>query len=314
MIPVFRNPDLISVVMPCYNTESYVAQAVDSVLGQTYPRIQLIVVDDGSTDRSRDILHGYGERIQFLQQSNQGPYPARNYGLAHASGDFVAFLDADDWWAPDCLEKLYGALDDHPPAALSYCGWQNIGLTTGRGEPYVPPDYETSDKVVAFLRSAAPWPIHAALVRRSVLTEAGGFDTHWPTCMDYDLWLRIGATHPIVRVAEVLAFYRFHQFGQISSTQWRQAEHSWLVKKKFLATHPEIVSTLPAAKLIDLVDGGLLRRGFDLYWKRDLTSAQKVFRLALKTRAWKKHDLKYLLPALLPERAYRALIDILDAR
>lgn len=294
--------------MPCFNAEAYVAQAVDCVLGQTCKDVELIVVDDGSTDRSREILRGYGERIRYLEQPNQGPYPARNHGLRFATGEFIAFLDADDWWSPDCLEKLLAALSARADAAIAYCGWQNVGLSGPRGEPHVPPDYEAVGKLERFLRAAAPWPIHAALVRRTVMEAAGGFDTHWRTCMDYDLWLRIGATHRIVLVPEVLAFYRFHQSGQITSTQWRQAENSWLVKKKFIASHPEVVSALSAAQLADLVDGALLRRGYDLYWKRDLVSARKVFHLALKNGLWKLSDLKYLLPALLPESLYCALL------
>lgn len=301
-------PGRISVVMPCFNAEAYVAQAVDCVLGQTWPDVELIVVDDGSTDRSREILRGYGERIRFIEQANQGPYPARNHGLTQASGEFIAFLDADDWWAPDCLEKLHAALAGRPDAALAYCGWQNVGLPGPRGEPYVPPDYEAEGKLERFLRAASPWPIHAALVRQAAMRAVGGFDTHWPTCMDYDLWLRIGAPNPIVRVPEVLAFYRFHQSGQITSTQWRQAENSWLVKKKFLASHPDVAARLTDAQRRDLVDGALLRRGYDLYWKRDLASARRVFRLVLRHGGWKPKDLKYLLPALLPEPLYRSLI------
>lgn len=301
-------PGRITVVMPCYNAENYVAQAVDCVLGQSTPDVELIVVDDGSTDRSREILLGYGDRIRFLEQANQGPYPARNHGMQHASGEFVAFLDADDWWAPDCLEKLHAALSARPDAALAYCGWQNVGLPGPRGEPHVPPDYEKVGKLERFLRAAAPWPIHAALVRREVMDAAGGFDTNWRTCMDYDLWLRIGATHPIVLVPEVLAYYRFHQSGQITSTQWRQAENTWKVKRKFIASRADIVAALPRDTLADLVDGALLRRGFDLYWKRDLISARKVFRLALRNGIWKPRDLKYLLPAMLPESLYLALL------
>lgn len=307
-----RTPGLISVIMPCYNAETYVTEAIQSVLEQTYPNIELVVVDDGSTDRSKDILKKLGDRILFLEQANQGPYPARNLGLKHAKGEFVAFLDADDWWRRDCLEQLQAALAMHPDAALAYCGWQNVGLSGPRGNPYVPPDYEVAEKLEYFLRAAAPWPIHAALVRRSALDAAGGFDTHWKTCMDYDLWLRIGARHKVVRVPEVLAFYRFHHAGQITSTQWRQAQNSWLVKKKFLASHPEIAARLSAGKLEELVDGGLLRRGYDLYWKRDLASAQRVFRLVLKTGCWKSKDLKYLIPALLPAKIYRALLKQTD--
>ncbi len=301
-------PPLISVIMPCYNAEAYLREAVDSVLGQTYPNVELIVVDDGSTDRYLDLLRAYGDRIKLLSQPNQGPYPARNHGLAQADGDYVAFLDADDWWSLDCLEKLHAALASHPECALAYCGWQQVGLPGGRGEPYVPPDYEQEDKVTRFLRAAAPWPIHAALVRRKVLDQAGGFHLDPPTCMDYDLWLRIAVARPIVRVPEVLAFYRHHASGQITSTQWRQARNVWLVKRKFLREYPDLVSHLGRDELRALVDGALLKRGYDNFWRRDLLSAQCIFRMALRTGFWKTKDLPYLLPALLPRRAYQWLI------
>jgi len=132
--------------------------------------------------------------------------------------------------------------------------------------------------------------------------------------MDYDLWLRIASAHPIVRVPEVLAFYRHHDAGQITSTQWVQACNSWLVKKKFIASHPERVKHLSHGELGDLVDGGLLRRAYDLYWRRDLVSARHVFRRALGTRAWRFKDLRYLIPALLPERLFVGLVGLADGQ
>lgn len=301
-------PPLVSVVMPCFNAAPFVREAVDSVLSQRHPNVELIVVDDGSTDASRDILRSYGKRLTLLEQSNRGPYPARNLGLGHVRGEFVAFLDADDWWAPDFIDRLCAPLLTAPDAALAYCGWRNVGLAGPRGEPYVPPDYEADSKTARFLRAAAPWPIHAALTRKSVLDEVGGFDTDLPTCMDYDLWLRIAMTRPIVRVPEVLAFYRHHDVGQITTAQWRQAENSWRVKRKFLREHPQFAAGLSADELRELIDGGLLRRGYDNYWQRDLVSARRIFRFALRVGAWRLTDLRYLLPALLPEALYLALI------
>lgn len=305
-------PHLVSVVMPCYNAAAFVAQAVDSVLQQTYPDVELIVVDDGSTDGSLDILRAYGDRLTLLQQPNQGPYPARNRGVAASRGEFLAFLDADDWWAPDCLARLHAAMHGSD-AAVAYCGWQNVGLPGPRGEPHVPPDYEREGKLECFLRAAAPWPIHAALLRRSVWDEVGGFDTALPTVMDYDLWLRVGASRPVVRVDKVMAFYRHHQRGQITSQQGRQAENSWLVKRRFLAANPAVARQLGPARVRELVDGGLLKRGYDAYWRRDLATAQHIFRLALKTRAWSAADLKYLLPALLPAPLYARVMQARDS-
>ena len=92
------------------------------------------------------------------------------------------------------------------------------------------------------------------------------------------------------------------------ASQWRQARNVWLVKKKFVASAPQLVASLPPGKLREMIDGGLLKRGYDAYWKRDLVSAQKIFRMALRAGGWRAHDLKYLLPALLPEGVYRRLV------
>ncbi|MBW8371823.1 MAG: glycosyltransferase [Thiobacillus sp.] len=313
-----RDQSLISVIMPCYNAAPFLEEALSSVMNQSYPNVELIVIDDGSSDNSVEILERMAKthpgRIKLLFQQREGPYPARNFGLTHADGKFIAFLDADDWWDSDCLEKLHTALEQSN-AVLSYCGWQNIGVQGGRGNPYVPPDYEAGDKAETFLRAAAPWPIHAALVRREVVTTIGGFDTHWPSCMDYDLWLRIGVAHPIVLVPEVMAFYRHHGVGQITSKQWIQAENSRLVKKKFVKANPELVSHLSQDKLKQLIDGGLLRRGYNAYWQRDLTTAWHIFRKSLLVGGWKGGDLKYLIPAFfLPQAAFVRLIGILDRR
>ena len=308
--------DLISVIMPCFNAAPFLEKAVMSVIDQTHPEIELTIVDDGSTDNSTAIVEqlvmANPGRVRLLHQKQQGPYVARNLGLAQASGEFVAFLDADDWWREDLLEKLHAALLANSSAALAYCGWQNTGLEGGRGEPYVPPNYEQEGKAERFLQAASPWPIHAALVRRHAVDEIGGFQTYLPTCMDYDFWLRIGLAKPIVLVPEVMAFYRHHQGGQIISRQWRQAQNVWTVKKTFARQYPDLVTDLSDEKLQSLIDGGLLRRGYDNYWRRDLVSARRIFRLALRTGSWGVKDLRYLLPALLPERLYLALIGAAD--
>jgi glycosyltransferase involved in cell wall biosynthesis len=307
-----HTPALVSVIMPCFNAASYVEEAARSVLEQTYSSVELVVVDDGSTDGSQAIVarlsEQYPGRLRFAAQANAGPYAARNHGLRLAQGDFIAFLDADDWWRKDFVEKMLAAVNADATVALAYCGWQNVGLPGRRGDPYVPPNYELEDKAARFLSSAAPWPIHTALVRRAVIDEVGCFDLDLPTCMDYDLWLRVAVARPIRLVPEVLAFYRHHQSGQITSTQWRQARNVWLVKRKFVRQHPEHVKHLSSTALRELIDGGLLKRGYDNFWRRDLESAQRIFRMSLLKGGWRMKDLKYLLPALLPPALYRRLV------
>ncbi len=310
-----KSGELVSVVMPCFNARPFVEQAVRSALRQDYGNVELIVVDDGSSDGSREILarlaSEYSGQMTVLQQNHQGPYPARNTGLQHARGTLVAFLDADDYWSPDCLGKLDRALQT-AQADLAYCGWQNVGEGAPGKNPYVPPEYEKSDTVTLFLKGC-PWPIHAALLRRSVLERVNGFSTRMFSSMDYDLWLRILAvTRNIVRVPEVLAFYRWHGQGQISSVKWRQVLDAWQVRRDFVQSNPAHVAHLAPAALRELIDGSLLRAAYAAYWKRDLVSAQPLFRKAALRGVWRAGDAKFILTSLLPSALYRRLVAAAD--
>lgn len=308
-------PGLISVIMPSYNAAPYLAEAVASVMTQTYTQVELIIIDDGSRDESvaiaQRLVEAHPGRILLLEQANSGPYPARNLGLSRARGEFIAFLDADDWWSSDCLAKLHAALTASP-AILAYCGWQNSGPGAPGTAPYIPPDYSAGDATTAFLRSC-PWPIHAALVRRQAIDAVKGFSVRCFSSMDYDLWLRLFAhDQRLVRVPEVLAFYRWHDHGQISKTKWKQVLDARTVRQDFIEQNPALVAGLEATALQRLVDEPLLKEAYRAYWKRDLVSARRLFRKAFAHRAWRAADLKYLLPTLLPEKLYQSIITTLD--
>jgi glycosyltransferase involved in cell wall biosynthesis len=311
---IMQQLPVISIVMPCYNSEAFLDQTIKSVFQQTYPHIELIIIDDGSADRSPAILLESAKKYPALKvftQKNSGPYPARNLALQHAQGEFIIFLDADDYWMPDCLEKLYRALIE-ANADLSYCGWQNVVENGENGPPYVPPTYEKGDIFEYFL-TGCPWPIHAALVRRNIVDKVGGFSTRCFTAMDYDFWIRLSAiTQNIVKVPEVLAFYRWHNNGQISSVKWRQALDAWQVRKDFCSTYPELLSHIPEKKISELVNTPISKQAYDAFWKRDLNSAQKLFRIMLKFNIWQLKDLKYIIPSLFPYFVFKRLCDLLD--
>lgn len=301
--------------MPCHNSAATLAETVASALGQTYGNLELIVVDDGSTDASLAVLQKLqagDSRIKLITQQNRGAGPARNRGIAASAGEFVAFLDADDTWTPDCLEKLYAGLAEAPDAALAYCGWRNLGLEPQCCRPYIPPDYEDDSKLERFL-TKCPWPIHAALVRRRALAEVGGFDEQWTSCMDFDLWLRLGGFRKVVRVPEVLAFYH-HQPGrpQITSNRARIALNHWRIQWKFIGEHPEIVARLGRGRIRAMTHGELMQRGFVAYWKRDLPTARIIFRQVMRRGYGGLRDWRYMLPSLLPERWHRKLITIFE--
>lgn len=299
--------------MPCYNAEDHLARGVESALGQTFQDMELIVVDDGSTDASREILNRFTDsRLKVISQKNCGVSAARNRGIIDAAGEYIAFLDADDTWDPTCLEKLYDALSSAPDAALSYCGWQNMNLPEGRAKPYVPPDYEEEKKMEHLLRSC-PWPIHAVLARKVVIESAGRFDDNLTHAEDYKLWLRIAAFNRIILVPEVLAFYYFHGGTQASKKRAQAARDHWVVQIEFLKEFPAVTKQLGRRHVRHIVNGYLLKRGYECYWSRDLKSARSIFRLVMSTGYGSLGDWKYMMPSLLPLPIHRWLIQLHDS-
>ena len=305
----------ISVIMPCYNEAKQLNRSIASVYEQTFADIELIVVDDGSSDNSLGVLAELSKRypsLRYFSQCNKGAGPARNHGLKEARGQMIAFLDADDSWHVDCLKMLHAALTKAPNAAIAYCGWQNIGLEENRCQPFVPPDYEQANKEEIFLRGCR-WPIHAALTRGDIIHNAGGFDENWTSCMDYDLWLRIAPFNEIVLVPEILAYYHHYDGEQITHNRSRIALNHWRIQQKFLDNHPETRTLLGTNKINEITSGELLHRAYTCYWSRDLKAAHALFRVVFYKFYFSKTDLKYLIPSLLPYNLYQLLIDKTDA-
>ncbi|MFP5382418.1 MAG: glycosyltransferase family 2 protein, partial [Gammaproteobacteria bacterium] len=165
------DPALISVIMPCHNAAAFVEEAVNSVLGQSYPRVELVIVDDGSTDGSSEILQRLAaarpDMIVLIYQTRTGPWAARNRALAHASGNFIAFLDADDAWHPEALTRMHAALENEL-AEVAWCGWQAIGVAAIDPEPKLPPALEADDAAAHSFEHGA-WPLNGLLIRRPLV-------------------------------------------------------------------------------------------------------------------------------------------------
>lgn len=199
-------PD-VSVILPVYNREQSVARAIRSVLAQTSPPLELIAVDDGSTDRTRDVLDSFGSRITVIVQPHAGAYAARNRGLRHAQGELIAFIDSDDVWRPDRLASQMPLL-----------ARPEVGLVFGDVVHVRPGDRRrrvTSFQVAPPRRGrVAPqfaWcnfvPTSTVLVRRSCLEDAGGFSEEVPLSCDYLMWFRIALRHELDFVGRVVAEY-----------------------------------------------------------------------------------------------------------
>jgi glycosyltransferase involved in cell wall biosynthesis len=184
----------VSVVMPAYNAAACVRRAVDSVLAQTWADFELLVVDDGSTDGTLDVLAGYGERIRVLTQPNAGPAAARNHGLRESRGRYVAFLDADDWWLPAKLARQVALLDERPE--IGFCSTATRVVTEGGAPAGDWPCGSDGGPLLEtlFVRSAAvSGSTSGVLARRDLLLAAGGFDEALRGFEDPDLWIRLAA-------------------------------------------------------------------------------------------------------------------------
>ena len=305
-----------SVIMPCYNGSQHLAQSTASVQAQTRDDWQLIIVDDGSKDDSwlrMQAIAANDPRIVLLQQDNKGAAAARNLGLQHAGGRLIAFLDADDTWHPNFLRLMSEALAGQEEHALAYCGWQNVGIGREGSKPFVPPDYEGPGKIEALL-GGCRWPIHGAMLGADLIRRYGDFDTSFGSCMDYDLWLRLGSRLSLVRVPEVLAFYHFHDGEQITKNRSRIAFNHLRVQQKFLAAHPEIVKQLGREKVRSLTDGEMLKRAYLSYWKGDLVTARPLFRAVMANGYGHAKDWIYMLPSLLPFALHSTLLRWFRAR
>lgn len=204
----------VSVIVPAFNAAATIAETLESLLAQTFRGWEAIVVDDGSTDATDGVVRTFTARdgrIRSVRRDNGGESAARNTGIANAGGEWLLFLDADDWIAPEHLERMTGAVDSSPTLDAVHCGYARVAADGTRvTERYEPP---VGDIFTTLARRAA-FPVHACLVRKSIVIDVGLFDTSLRTSPDWDLWQRVartGATFGAVR--EVLAFYRMSPHG-----------------------------------------------------------------------------------------------------
>lgn len=229
-----RESPLVSVVIPTYNGAHFLAQTIESVLAQTYPNLEVLVVDDGSTDATPKIATRYGPRVRYVHQANAGTAAARNRGVAEARGDYIALLDHDDLWLPHKLERQMPAFADDPAIGVVFARIEFFRTETGEVTAHYFPGPELGPHDLLAHRVL---PIQTVVIRRSALDAVGPFDVDLRGTDDWDLGIRLSARFRMVGVPETLARVRLHpdQQGGNALAMYRQAR---LVLQKHRALHP----------------------------------------------------------------------------
>ena len=201
----------VSVIVPAYNAGQHLGAALRSALAQSAPPAEIIVVDDGSTDDTGAVATAFGPPVRVVRQDNAGPAAARNHGARLATGEWLAFLDADDAWLPRRLETQL-AFAGRQPDVLLWCGKTTGMGTTDGGQQTADHRPQTTDQCRELALEAFalqnPVATTTVLLRRAAFGQAGGFDERFRGPEDYDLWMRVAALGRVVEILEPLARYR----------------------------------------------------------------------------------------------------------
>jgi glycosyltransferase involved in cell wall biosynthesis len=204
---------LVSCIIPSYNRPHYVCEAVDSALAQTYEALEVIVVDDGSTDNTLEVLKKYGDKIKVLDQPNAGTAAARNTGVAASSGKYLAWLDSDDSWLPQKISAQVEAAERHPEAAVVYTLCQQFDEN---GEPpppagpiAIPVETVQKDILNMLIVESQVMP-SSCLIRRDNYLSVGGYDPEYRFSEDWELDFRLALRYQYVSINAPLTRYRVH--------------------------------------------------------------------------------------------------------
>jgi glycosyltransferase involved in cell wall biosynthesis len=268
---------LVSVVIPTYNHAHFLAQAIDSVLAQDYPHLEVVVVDDGSTDDTGEVLERYRGRVVCERQRNQGQSVALNRGWEVSRGAIVSYLNADDVLRPGAVRRAVEALAIAPEAAFVYGDFELIDASSQAYRTIRTVELDFADMVARFITVAGP----GGFFRRSALNRAGGWDPRFRQNPDVDFLFRLGLTGTFVRVPAVMAAFRVHggsQTHQVPSIE--RAEEPLVIADRFFA-RPDIPDEIRRRRSASLAAAHVLAARQHLRarrWRRFGTHAAAALR------------------------------------
>lgn len=261
---------MISVIIPTYNRAAFLREAIQSVLKQDYFSAQgnldlfeLIVIDDGSTDNSREIVKSFGESVKYYYQPNKGISAARNLGLNLARGDYIAFLDSDDLWMREKIRYQINFMKHNPEAKVCYTEeiWIRRGVRVNPMRKHKKYSGRIFDKVLPLCLIS----LSSALFRRIVFEEIGNFDEELPVCEDYDFGIRIAQKHPVYLIPQPLIVKRGGHQDQLSRKYWGMDRFRIKALKKALSLdltpHQEMLVRREIVKKCQILIKGFKKRG-----------------------------------------------------
>ena len=228
---------LISVIIPTYNYAEFITKAIDSVMAQTYPNVEIIVIDDGSTDDTKSRVKNR-PMIKYFYHSNKGLSASRNVGVEKSSGEYLVFLDADDWLEKDALEKNFSLIYDKPHLAFVSGNYYLLYAGTNTVQPSV--TVINSHHYKRLLQSNYIG-MHAAVLFQRWVFSSFRYDENLRSCEDYDLYLNITRHHPVLHHSAFIATYYFHSSGLSHNYKTMMRSVTTVVKKQapFLRSHDE---------------------------------------------------------------------------
>lgn len=205
----------VSIIIPTYNRAYCLGKAIESVLAQTYPYFELIIVDDGSEDKTENLVKKYNADIAYIRQENKGPAAARNTGIQAARHDLIAFLDSDDWFAEKKLEVQLKAMEENPAYLISHT--QEIWYRNGRILNQKIRHKKNDGNIFSQSLELCAVGMSTVMMHRKIFERYGLFDEEYPCCEDYEFWLRVSAEQKFLLVDQPLTLKDGGRDDQVSS-------------------------------------------------------------------------------------------------
>jgi glycosyltransferase involved in cell wall biosynthesis len=281
----------VSVIITVHKRVAFLPEAIDSVLGQSYQDFEVIVVEDGS-DTAKETVERYGERVRYVWQAQKGVGPARNTGARVAAGAWLAFLDDDDWWAPQKLERQIALAQEWPDLGVIHTEYVDVedGTIQPRWHTYAPHEMPSGWVTGALFLRFMGLP-STVMVRREAFDRVGGFNPGVRFSEDYDLWLRLSTICPFGYLAEPLVMRRRHR-GSLSDNERAVDVATAALLTHTLAVVPTLWDECGADAVKDCLHRLHLRCGRLLFWENRHPEAREHL-----LTAWQLRPLRPLAPA-----------------